>query len=235
MRKTLFATTAAMALLAASGIGLAQSGSGAGAGGSGGAGASSGAPAGGGSMGGGGAQERTGSEPRQPRGGSAQQGAPGEGRTGQSSGSRNDREQAQTPREGQRDGRTGQREGQRDGQGQRESQGQRSGDRDTNRAGTTEQRGGGNVGSAPSNVQVTTEQRTRIRERRTVLSAGRVTNVNFNISVGTTVPHSVRVYDLPVEIVEIVPAYRGYKYILVEDEIVIIEPSTLRIVAVIDA
>jgi hypothetical protein len=39
---------------------------------------------------------------------------------------------------------------------------------------------------------------------------------------------------LPVEIVTIVPAYRGYKYILVEEEIVIIDPRTLRIVAVID-
>jgi hypothetical protein len=62
-----------------------------------------------------------------------------------------------------------------------------------------------------------------------------VSNVNFSISVGTVVPRSVHVYDLPPDVVEIVPAYRGYKYVVVKDEILILEPSTLRIVAIIDA
>ncbi len=34
---------------------------------------------------------------------------------------------------------------------------------------------------------------------------------------------------------EIVPQYRGYDYIIVGDEIVIIEPRTMRIVAIIPA
>ena len=37
------------------------------------------------------------------------------------------------------------------------------------------------------------------------------------------------------EIVRIVPQYRGFDYLLVEDEIVIVDPSTLEIVAVIPA
>ena len=41
--------------------------------------------------------------------------------------------------------------------------------------------------------------------------------------------------NLPPDVVEIVPAYRGYKYVVVKDEILILEPSTLRIVAIIDA
>jgi Protein of unknown function (DUF1236) len=40
---------------------------------------------------------------------------------------------------------------------------------------------------------------------------------------------------LPEEIVRIVPEYRGYEYFLVGDEIVIIDPSTLEIVAIIPA
>jgi hypothetical protein len=59
--------------------------------------------------------------------------------------------------------------------------------------------------------------------------------VNFSISVGTVVPRSVHVYEVPADIVEIVPAYRGYKYIVVRDEILILDPRTLRIVAIIDA
>ena len=40
-------------------------------------------------------------------------------------------------------------------------------------------------------------------------------------------------YPLPVEIVEIVPQYRGFYYIVVEDEIIIIAPTTREIVTVI--
>lgn len=59
--------------------------------------------------------------------------------------------------------------------------------------------------------------------------------MNFSISVGTRVPRSVHFVTLPSEIVRIVPQYRGYEYFLVEDEIVIIDPQTLEIVAVIPA
>jgi hypothetical protein len=34
---------------------------------------------------------------------------------------------------------------------------------------------------------------------------------------------------------EYAPQYRGYEYILVGDEILIVDPRTMRIVAVIDA
>jgi hypothetical protein len=62
-----------------------------------------------------------------------------------------------------------------------------------------------------------------------------VTNVNFSISVGTRVPRSVHLYPLPVTVVEYYPAWRGYEFILVGDEIVIINPRTFEIVAVIEA
>ena len=57
-----------------------------------------------------------------------------------------------------------------------------------------------------------------------------VTNVNFSIAIGRPVPEHVRVRPLPGEIITIVPEYRGYHYFVVEDEIVIIEPRTRRIV-----
>lgn len=81
---------------------------------------------------------------------------------------------------------------------------------------------------------LTTEQKTRVRER--VLhggSAPRVTNVNFSIHVGTVVPRSVKVVALPPILVEYYPAYRGYLYFVVEDEIIIVDRSH-RIVAVIE-
>jgi hypothetical protein len=85
-------------------------------------------------------------------------------------------------------------------------------------------------------VNLSTEQRTRIRE--TVLKesgAPRVTSANFSVSVGTVVPDTVRYVRLPDPIVEIYPAWRGYDFFLVGDEIVIVDPRDHRIVAVLEA
>ncbi len=83
-------------------------------------------------------------------------------------------------------------------------------------------------------VNLSTEQKTKVRTViREKVKAQPLTNVNFSISVGTRVPREVRYYPLPAEIVEIHPAWRGYHFILVNDQIVIIEPSSFEIVAII--
>ena len=81
---------------------------------------------------------------------------------------------------------------------------------------------------------MSTEQKTKIRT--TIKEKVKVqpeTNVNFSISVGTRVPRTIHYHTLPAEVVSIYPAWRGYYFILVKNEIVIIEPSTFEIVAVI--
>jgi Protein of unknown function (DUF1236) len=85
-----------------------------------------------------------------------------------------------------------------------------------------------------SNVSLTTEQRTTIRQTVLTGSAPRVTNVNFDIKIGTVVPRTVRVAPLPVTLIEIQPSWRGYMYFVYNDEIIVVEPGTLRIVAVIE-
>ena len=83
-------------------------------------------------------------------------------------------------------------------------------------------------------VNLSTEQQTRVRTViREKVKAQPLTNVNFSISVGTRVPREVRYYPLPAEIVQIYPAWSGYHFILVNDQIVIIEPSSFEIVAII--
>jgi len=87
-----------------------------------------------------------------------------------------------------------------------------------------------------STTTVTTEQRTHIRQ--TIVkesSAPRVKNVDFSLNVGTVVPRTVTVAVLPSSVVEIYPRWRGYKYFIVEERIVIVEPDSLKIVFVIDA
>lgn len=80
------------------------------------------------------------------------------------------------------------------------------------------------------------QQRTTVRERIReggALERGRVASVDFNVRVGTRVPTRINLAPLPAVIVEEVPAYRGYVYFVVRDELVIVEPSTHVIVDVI--
>src|SRR6202035_3623077 len=82
---------------------------------------------------------------------------------------------------------------------------------------------------------LSSEQHTKIRDSLRVEKSERLTNVPFSTKVGEAIPGTVHLYVLPVSIMEYAPQYRGYEYILVGDEILIVDPRTLRIVAVIDA
>src|SRR5579883_1593865 len=89
-------------------------------------------------------------------------------------------------------------------------QGQRQGRAgvEQNRGVTTEQR------SAASSVQLSQDQRTRIREVVTTSNLHHVTRVDFPIKVGTRVPRTVALNPVPQSIIEIVPQYRGFDYIV---------------------
>ena len=109
-----------------------------------------------------------------------------------------------------------------------DSKSQMSQDKDGAKSGST-------VGAATSGaVNLTSEQRTTIRSEVLTSSAPRVTNINFSVSVGTVVPTSVRVVEVPATIVRIHPRWKGYRYFVYNDEIIIVEPRTLKIVAVLD-
>jgi opacity protein-like surface antigen len=85
-------------------------------------------------------------------------------------------------------------------------------------------------------VQVSEQQRTTVRER--LLKEGKVSRAKINISVnvGATVPRSVHLYPLSTAIIGLAPAYRGYDYVVLEDEtIVIVNPRTYVIVDVLPA
>ena len=93
--------------------------------------------------------------------------------------------------------------------------------------GQAAQRGGG--GGDAKNLSA--EQKTKIRE--TVIKSGpRVTNVNFSLNVGTVVPRTVTFAPLPAVLVEIYPQWRGFRYFIVEEKIVIIDDS-FKIVTII--
>jgi type IV secretory pathway VirB10-like protein len=89
--------------------------------------------------------------------------------------------------------------------------------------------------AAAGSKQLTVEQRATIHS---VVREHRVqpaNNVNFAITVGTAVPRTMKFYPVPAQFVTINREWRGFEYFLVGDRIVIVNPRTLEIVAVVEA
>ena len=85
-------------------------------------------------------------------------------------------------------------------------------------------------------INLTPEKRTRIHEAIVQeRNAPRVSSPNFNVSIGARVPRTVRFAALPRTILEIEPAWRGFEYFMIGDEIVIVDPRSMEIVAIVEA
>lgn len=105
------------------------------------------------------------------------------------------------------------------------------------KAAGAEQRSTTGQGSASGAAKLSTEQRTKIT---TVFKQQKVEHVdaaklNISISVGTRVPTSVHFYPVPQEVVVIYPEWRGFDYILVGSQIVVLDPRSHEIVAILEA
>jgi hypothetical protein len=92
-------------------------------------------------------------------------------------------------------------------------------------------------GSAAGSAKLSTEQRTKIT---TVFKQQKVERVepsklNISISVGARVPSTVKYHPIPQEVIVIYPEWRGFDYILVGDQIVVLDPRSHEIVAILEA
>jgi len=74
-------------------------------------------------------------------------------------------------------------------------------------------------------VQRQTMYRTIIREQ----SAPAQATVEYR--VGTRVPESTRLYAVPQDVVAEVPAVRSYKYMVVNNRVLLVDPATSEVVA----
>jgi type IV secretory pathway VirB10-like protein len=88
--------------------------------------------------------------------------------------------------------------------------------------------------AAGGNVQLSEEQRTQLRG--TVLNGPNVPragNVNFAVAAGTVIPRgSVNIVPVPPMLVQINPGWRHFRYFVWNDQLVIVDPRDMRIVAV---
>jgi hypothetical protein len=101
---------------------------------------------------------------------------------------------------------------------------------------TAAQQNTGKPSPAGASVKLSDNQRNKIQATIGKNPGARVTtDVNFDVTVGAEVPRSVHVAVLPEDVIEIVPQYEGYDYVVVGDNILIIDPATMEIVAVLPA
>jgi hypothetical protein len=86
-------------------------------------------------------------------------------------------------------------------------------------------------------AKLSTEQRSKITTVIKKQNVKRIepSSLNISIRVGTRVPRSVHYYPLPVQVVEVYPSWRGYDYILVGDQILVLDPTDHEIVAILPA
>ena len=83
-------------------------------------------------------------------------------------------------------------------------------------------------------VRITTEQRAQVRTRFRNLGGERIRGGDFAVNVGRAVPTRYRFSRLPPEIVDILPEYRDFDYVMVGDQVLIVDPDTREIVYVLD-
>jgi len=66
------------------------------------------------------------------------------------------------------------------------------------------------------------------------LRRAHVANVKFAKRIGAHIPRRVRLFAIPAAVIALVPAYTYYRYVVLDDEVCIVDPDTYEIVDVID-
>ena len=85
----------------------------------------------------------------------------------------------------------------------------------------------------PLPPELTSEQREKIRGLVAGPREARVDTSEFMPKVGHTVPSYVLLHGLPAQLADIMGAYHGSDYLIVLDQMVIVDPKSRRIIAVV--
>ncbi len=92
------------------------------------------------------------------------------------------------------------------------------------------------VGAAPPATRIELDPTQRTAIYNAVRSENRkiIPSAELQPSVGTQVPPSMELYILPDQALTEAPAAKIFKYTMVQNQVVLVDPTTLRVVDVID-
>jgi hypothetical protein len=82
-------------------------------------------------------------------------------------------------------------------------------------------------------VSISAEQRQKVQSVFVKHRSEAKVNIDVDVKVGTKVPRTVKLVAIPQDILVIVPEYREYRYFIVEEKVVIVDPDTLEVVEII--
>jgi len=112
-------------------------------------------------------------------------------------------------------------------EGEQKAQGKNENQRQSNATGAATRR---------PNIHISGVQKTKLHDAisgSTAIRRYRASEIHFTAEVGTRVPDDVIFYDAPLEFIDIDPEFSGYKIVVLDDEILVIDPETREIVEVI--
>jgi hypothetical protein len=82
-------------------------------------------------------------------------------------------------------------------------------------------------------LKLTDAQREQIRSYFAGKSANRLQSVDFSVAIGAAVPHKVELQRLPPQISSVIGGYQSDDYLIVGDQLVIVDRSARRVVAIV--
>lgn len=81
--------------------------------------------------------------------------------------------------------------------------------------------------------QITLEQQEKIRDSIKTAKVDHVAKLAIPLEVGAEVPRNLHFYPFPKEVSEIAPEYGNFFYVVAAEKIVVIDPLSYRIVAIL--
>lgn len=82
-------------------------------------------------------------------------------------------------------------------------------------------------------LQLSDQQRQQIRDFFAKQKGERANDVNFTLAIGSAVPPNVQLQKLPSEVSSAMGGYNADQYIIVGNQLVIVEPNARRVVAIV--
>jgi Protein of unknown function (DUF1236) len=77
------------------------------------------------------------------------------------------------------------------------------------------------------------EQQTKIADAITRDAGAPIRDVHFSLAIGNAVPAEVQLRPVPASVAQVAPQFRGASYVVVEEQIAIVDSNTRKILAVV--
>jgi hypothetical protein len=80
-------------------------------------------------------------------------------------------------------------------------------------------------------VTIAPEKRTIIRQQ---LGSTAPVTIKERVTVGATIPETVELQSVPATIVSDIPTVKGYRYFVYNDDVVLVDPQTRKVVTIVE-